>query len=193
MRKHSFLAALFFLALALPARAELTVAGVKFADDSVSGDKPLVLNGAGLRKKAFFKVYAIGLYLPAKAGAAEAAIGGSGPKRVRIVMMRDVDADTFAEALIESVHDNSGDAEKSALAQRLEAFKATLLTLKEAKEGDEIVLDFATDGSTQLMVGGAAKGAPVAGADFQQALLKIWLGAHPVQDDLKQALLGKGS
>ena len=36
------------------------VAGVILPDT----DNQLVLNGAGLRKRAFFQVYAIGLYLP---------------------------------------------------------------------------------------------------------------------------------
>ena len=38
-----------------------------------------------------------------------------------------------------------------------------------------------------------AKGKDIAGEDFYRALLRIWLGNKPVQDDLKQALLGKAS
>ena len=42
------------------------VAGVKL-DDSISlGGKTLVLNGAGVRTRAVFKVYAMGLYLTKK-------------------------------------------------------------------------------------------------------------------------------
>jgi len=33
-------------------------------------------------------------------------------------------------------------------------------------------------------------GAPIPGADFYRALLRVWLGDKPVQDDLKHALLG---
>ncbi len=36
----------------------------------------------------------------------------------------------------------------------------------------------------------APAGAPIAGEDFYRALLRIWLGDRPVQDDLKKALLG---
>jgi hypothetical protein len=43
---------------------------------------------------------------------------------------------------------------------------------------------------TQLTVDGKPSGAPIPGEDFYRALLKIWLGEHPVQDDLKKALLG---
>ncbi|MBP8162985.1 MAG: chalcone isomerase family protein, partial [Propionivibrio sp.] len=40
---------------------------------------------------------------------------------------------------------------------------------------------------------GQVRGSDFAGEDFFNALLKIWLGNKPVQDDLKQALLGKAS
>ena len=35
------------------------------------------------------------------------------------------------------------------------------------------------------------RGRDIAGDDFYKALLRIWLGNKPVQDDLKPALLGK--
>ena len=65
------------------------VAGVKLPDE----DQKLVLNGAGLRKRAFFQVYVIGLYLPEKKTAAAEVFGLPGAKRVLIHMMRDVDAE----------------------------------------------------------------------------------------------------
>jgi hypothetical protein len=38
-------------------------------------------------------------------------------------------------------------------------------------------------------VNGAARGT-IAGAAFNKALLKIWLGAKPAQEDLKKGMLG---
>ena len=43
---------------------------------------------------------------------------------------------------------------------------------------------------TVLSVQGKPMGRPIAGEDFYRALLRIWLGDKPVQDDLKKALLG---
>jgi hypothetical protein len=40
-------------------------------------------------------------------------------------------------------------------------------------------------------VAGQQRGKDIPGEDFYRALLRIWLGEKPVQDDLKQALLGK--
>jgi hypothetical protein len=52
-----------------------------------------------------------------------------------------------------------------------------------------IALDW-TGGATRVSVDGRPAGEPIAGEDFYRALLRIWLGEHPVQDDIKQGLLG---
>jgi hypothetical protein len=52
-----------------------------------------------------------------------------------------------------------------------------------------IALDW-TGAATQLLVDGKPVGRPIQGEDFYRALLRIWLGDKPVQDDLKKALLG---
>ena len=163
------------------------VAGVKLEDQIQPGN--LVLNGAGLRKRLFFQVYAIGLYLPKKTASAEEAIGGPGPKRVAIHMLRNIGAAEFSEALAEGIRANHSEAEAKALEPRVQALAAVMAELKEAKKGMAIALDFKGN-EMQLLVDGAARGQPIAGEDFYRALLRIWLGPRPVQDDVKKALLG---
>ena len=69
------------LLMALPVAAGELV-GVMM-DDSVSvGDDNLVLNGMGLRKKAMFKVYVGGLYLPARSSDSEAILVADGPRHM---------------------------------------------------------------------------------------------------------------
>jgi hypothetical protein len=65
-----------------------------------------------------------------------------------------------------------------------------MASLKEAKKGMAITLDWLPAAGTQMTVNGKPAGAAIAGEDFYQALLRIWLGPKPVQDDLKKALLG---
>jgi len=62
--------------------------------------------------------------------------------------------------------------------------------MKEAKKGMAIDLDWDPAAGTRVTIDGKPGGAPIAGADFYQALLRVWLGPKPVQDDLKKALLG---
>jgi Chalcone isomerase-like len=162
------------------------VAGVKIADE----EQKLLLNGAGLRKRAFFQVYVIGLYLPEKKTAAAEVISAAGPKRVAIHMLRDVDADQFGGALIDGMKDNVGEAEMKALEPRIRQLLAIMASMKEAKKGMRITLDWTATG-TAVTIDGKAAGQPIAGEDFYRALLKIWLGEKPVQADLKGALLGE--
>ena len=43
---------------------------------------------------------------------------------------------------------------------------------------------------TRVILDGKEAGAPIAGEDFYRALLRVWLGPRPVQNNLKKALLG---
>jgi len=176
---------LFLMACAWPAFA-VDVAGVRIPDT----DRQLVLNGAGLRTRAIFDVYAIGLYLPEKKAAAADAVAAAGPKRVAIHMLRDVGADQFTDALMDGMKDNHSEAEMKALDPRVKQLGAIMAEMKEAKKGMRITLDWVPGTGTAVTVNGKATGLPIQGEDFYRALLRIWLGDNPVQDDLKKALLG---
>src|SRR3954471_15858655 len=90
------------LLAALPAWAA-EVAGVNIDEKGRVGNTELSLTGAGVRKRLFFQVYAIGLYLQDRKAD---PISQPGPKRVQIHMLRDVGADTFNEALVEGIKAN---------------------------------------------------------------------------------------
>ena len=183
----AFRLALLFL-VAFPAWAA-EVAGVKLDDRTRVSGTELMLKGAGLRKRAFFQVYAMGLYLQdAKAD----PISQPGPKRVHIHMLRDVGAEAFTEALADGIRANHSDAEAKALEPRIKELAAIMAEVKEAKKGMAIALDFQPASGTVMLVNGAPRGKPIAGEDFYRALLRIWVGDKAVQDDLKRALLGGG-
>ena len=180
--------ALFLFLLPLAAGAA-DVGGVKVDDRTRVGGTELTLNGAGVRKRLFFEVYAIGLYVQQKNANAAQLIDQPGPKRVAIHMLRNVSADAFNEALGEGIRANHSEAEVKAFEPRLKELGAIMDQVKEARKGMAIGLDW-TGTETQVLINGKPAGKPIAGADFYKALLKIWLGDKPVQDDLKQALLG---
>ena len=169
------------------------VEGVKFDTQTQVASSELALNGAGLRKKVFFKVYAMGLYLAEKQTDADAILTAKGGKRIAITLLRDLTAQQFVDALQEGIVDNHSEAEMAALQDRITQFSETMLGIGEAKTGTVVLIDWLPESGTQLLVGGQAKGTPIAGEDFYRALLKIWIGNKPVQDDLKQALLGKSA
>ena len=179
------------LLFAQSAFATVEVAGLKFEEKAKVGNAELALNGAGLRSRFIVKVYAIGLYLPEKKAAAADVLGMKGAKRLHIVTLRELSAEDFANALVESINKNHPDSAMDPLKARVEEFRAAILTLKTANKGAVVQLDWLPESGTRLTVDGKALGKDIAGEDFYQALLKIWIGAKPAQDDLKDSLLGK--
>jgi len=184
MRKWMIIVAAAMLASAAQA-AE--VGGVKLDDKASVGGQDLVLNGAGIRTRAVFKVYVGSLYLPAKATTL-AGVLEKGPRRFQLNLLRTLSADQLVDALTDGIKDNSSPAELAAIKPQIDQMVATMKAFNEVKEKDVVTLDF-VDGATKIGLNGAAKGS-IAGDAFNKALTRIWLGDNPVQADLKKAMLG---
>ena len=164
------------------------IAGIRFADQIDVGSHRLQLNGAGLRTRFFFKVYAMGLYLQSGGMDPAQAIAAEGAKRAHIVTLRELTADQFADALVEGVRNNHTAAQWSALEARVGVLGKTIRSLESASEGMVVQLDYLPDRGTVLIIDGEEKGDAIAGADFYAALLRVWLGENPADGDLKRAL-----
>lgn len=182
-----FLAGLLYL-FALPVLAA-EVAGVKVSDTAQVGAQPLLLNGAGVRNKWLFKVYVGALYLPQQETSAEAIIADEHPHRVALHMLRDLGSKKLYGAFSEAIGANHTPAELAALDAELKQMAQIFDAIGEAKEGDLISLDYLPAGGTQIGVNGTVRGT-IAGAAFNRALLKIWLGRKPAQESLKKEMLG---
>ena len=166
--------------------------GVKLADRVQVDGQALELNGMALRTRFFFKVYVAGLYLPEKVTSAQAALEAPGAKRIVLVMMRDADAEQFCESIGAGLRANHSEAELERVKTQVDALMAKIRLIGEARKGTTIVLDYLPSlGATMLEVDGVARGEPMAGDAFYDALLRIWLGERPAQADLKRALLGQ--
>ena len=167
--------------------------GVRLEDRVRVDGQGLQLNGIALRTRmVFFKVYVAGLYLAEKASTAQEAFDARGAKRIILVMMRDATADQFSESIGTGLRINHSDEELARLKDQTDALMAMIHSAGVAKAGARIVLDYAPSaGATTLSMDGAALGPPMAGEEFYRALLRIWLGERPAQEDLKEALLGQ--
>jgi hypothetical protein len=172
--------------------AQKVVEGVRFEPRVSVQGQALSLNGAGLRAMMIVRVYAAGLYLPQPASTADAVLATPGPKRVRIVMLRKVSGERLADNLVTGIRDTTrSSAEQTALAARVEALRATMLQLGEARKGDEITLDYVPDAGTRISLGGRVVAADIPGEDFFRALLRIWVSKDAADQGLRHELLGK--
>jgi hypothetical protein len=170
--------------------ASVEVAGVKFENTVSAGGQELVLNGAGVRSRFVVKVYAAGLYVSQKSSNAKSIVEAKTARRIQMVMLRDLTADQLADALKDGIDNNASQAELDAIKGEIDALLNVMRAMKEAKKGQTVALDFSADGKTTVSVNGAARG-NVASEPLQRALLKIWLGDKPIQNDLKSSLLGQ--
>jgi hypothetical protein len=166
--------------------------GVTLEDRVRVDGQEILLNGIAVRTRyQFFKVYVAGLYLPQKASAPAEAIDGRGAKRISLTMVRDATAEQFVESIEHGLRANNSEAQLAEVKAQVDALFAKIRAVGEAKKGLRIVLDYSpSSSSTTLFVDGAAQGGPMASEAFYRALLRIWLGENPVQEDLKKALLG---
>ena len=151
-------------------------------------DVALQLNGMGYRTKFVFKVYVGALYTESKVKSRDAVQALSGPKRVVMHMVYDeVSKEKMADAWNEGFEENNSDAQLDKLKARLETFIAYFPDLKE---GDVVLLDYIPGKGTRVTINGDVKG-EIEGADFYTALLDVWLGEEPADDELKEAMLGE--
>jgi hypothetical protein len=172
------------------AQQPVDMEGQKFEPTVALAGQTLNLNGVGLRKKLFIKVYVAGLYTQQKSTNAAALINDKGPRRVTLRMLRDVDAESFIDSFNEGLKNNHTEAQLNAMKQQVDALTATLKAIGEAKKGDAINFDYTPDGGTRISVNGQPKGSAIAGADFFAAVLRIWLGEKPADESLKKGMLG---
>lgn len=176
-------------AVLLPPVQAAELEGAGLPDTASVGGQELVLNGLGLRKRAFFKVYVAGLYVGARSADGAALLAAPGAKRIAFSLKRDVGADTFSKALNDGVRDRSTPEQLAALQERLGKFDETILSLKEVKEHDLVFLDYVPGTGTSITHNGKSAGQPIPGEEFFRAILNIFIGARPVQESLKEGLL----
>jgi hypothetical protein len=179
------------LALPLAARADTEVGGVKFADAVPLGNARLQLNGAGVRYKAIFKVYAAGLYLTGKASTPEEVLAAAGPRRLHIVMLREIDANELGRLFTKGMEQNTSRAEFSKVIPGVIKMGEIFSQRKRLASGDHFSIDYVPDVGSTIVVNGKPASDPIKEPEFFNALMKIWLGKAPADQQLKEKLLGK--
>ena len=172
----------------------VTVSGVKFDDASDVKGAKVVLNGAGVRYKAVFKVYAAGLYLPKKAGSPEEVLAMPGAKKMNITMLREIDSAELGKLFSRGMEDNMEKAAFSKLVPGVMRMSQLFSDCKKLNAGDNFTIEWVPGTGTIITVSNPKcpkDMEPFKEPEFYNALLRIWLGPNPADWKLKDALLGK--
>jgi len=180
------------LSLAGPCGAQTTeLAGVKFASSVQLGDAKLQINGAGIRYKLMFKVYAAALYLTQKASTVDAVLAAPGPRRLQIVMLREIDADELGKLFTKGMEQNAPREEFSKSIAGILRLSDIFSSRKRLLPGESFAVEWLPGVGTQISINGRSAGEPIREPEFYSALMKIWLGKSPADAQLKDALLGQ--
>lgn len=167
----------------------LDMAGIVLPENAKLGNTTVLLNGAGIRTKFLFKVYVGALYLTRKQNSAETIIDDDSERRILLHMLREMKSAKLYDAFREGFEANNSQDVLFATNVQMKQMEQIFESLELVKKGDVILLDYEPGVGTKISVNGTTRGT-VTGAGFNRALLRIWLGNHPVQEDLKKGMLG---
>ena len=159
---------------------------------------PLQLNGGGVRQQAGSDLYTASLYLDKKLATAADILGNPGAKQLRVVMLRDVSAAEMGDLLARGMVANASDDELHRLVPALFSLGEMFGEQKKLVAGDSFHIDWqpGKDMSIRIYSGArAGQGAPTvqsfSHSELPGVMLRLWLGATPADQNLKNALLGQ--
>jgi hypothetical protein len=181
-----FAVALSLLLLASPAFG-MEVAGVNVAPTVTAGQKTLSLNGAGIRRKFFFKVYVGALYLERKVASRDELLRDPGDKLVRMIFVyKKVEKEKIVEAFAEGFSNNT-----PAVAGTAEAKEFLSWFTSDFVAGDTVDIALASDGTVSATQNGKPLGM-LRDPALSRAVLRIWFGDKPADAGLEKGMLGEG-
>jgi hypothetical protein len=162
------------------------VAGVKLAETVESGGQQLQLNGYGIRKKFFFKIYVGSLYTAQQASSSDQVINGAGGKLIRMnFLYSKVEKEKIIDGFAEGIKKNSPELVKDpAVISFLGWFDADFVA------GDQVDLTISADGRVSASHNNRPLGTLNSPA-LARGVLLIYLGNQPADSDMKKGMLGK--
>jgi Chalcone isomerase-like len=158
---------------------QVTVAGV-----------PLPFNGSGIRYKVFFKVYNLAMYTASKVSTAQEVLSLRSPIRLHFVALRELPGADLGVLFLQAMKDNSPqdliNKHEASINRLVEIFSGRAKIMPN----ETFAMDFVPGKGTTFYIQDVAQGAPIGNDEFSAMVLKIWLGQAPVDNSLKDALLG---
>ncbi len=178
--------------LAMPSSQAVSLSDVVLPETLDVEDQTLQLNGWGVRKKFFLKLYVGALYLPQKSSDANAILNSNSPIAIRLhILSKFVSAKKMEKAIKEGFAKSTA-GNTASIQHEIDQFLAFFRD--NVSEDDIFDIAYAPTLGVRVVMNGRELGVISGNREaFRKALFGIWLGADPVQEDLKAAMLGKSS
>jgi hypothetical protein len=166
----------------------IEISGIDMPDRFPKLESTLELKGAGVRNKFFMDLYAAGLYVGKKDSTAEEIMAADEPMAIRIHILSSlISSEKMTEATVDGFHKstggNLGDI-KAPMESFIEAFS------EEIFKGDIYDIVYTPKVGVTVYKNGDKK-AVAEGLNFKSALFGIWISKDPVQEDMRDGMLGQ--
>jgi len=185
MSKRLF-AALGVLFLLLSVNADAVEVSGTTLDPTVSvNERTLTLNGYGIRKKFFIKIYVGALYTAKRVSAPVELLQNPDDKLLRMHFLHSkVEKEKITGAFAEGFANNAPDVALSGDAKTFLSFFTA-----DFMKGDTVDLVLGADGTVVARHNGKVLGT-LRSAKLSQAILLIYVGPKPADESLKNGMLG---
>jgi hypothetical protein len=163
----------------------LEVAGAPVEQTVAVNGQTLKLNGAGLRKKLFVKVYVGSLYAVKRLSSPSEVFQDPGDKLIRMKFVHSkVGKEKIVEAFAEGFANNAPEVAASGEGKNFLAFFTD-----DFVKGDTVDLLLGADGMVTARQNGKVMGAMKSGK-LAHGILAIYFGEKPADEGLKRGMLG---
>lgn len=186
------LGALAWPVLAL-AQAVVTVDGVDVPTAATVRGKKLVLNGAGVRRRGYYKSNIVALYLPERLTTLDAIMKLDGPRRIQMLLLRDFSQSTVSRIFLADFKQATTDTEFKTLINEVAEIGAIYNNVKRVEQGDKVNIDWQPGaGIIASLNDRQLNEKPINNELAYQIYLRMFMGPN-VPPELRNRLLGLGN
>ena len=183
MKKLIFLIAIIF---GVSTQAQVKVGDATLPKTVTFNGEELTINGAGIREKFFFDIYAGGLYLKSKSKNGNTIASQDETMAIKLHILSGMMSRSKMAGALRDGFDKSTDGNTKSLDERIEKFISFINNEIEVGQVYDIVYE---KGKGSVIYKDGVEKGYVTGLDFKEALFKIWLGDKPADKGLKNEML----
>lgn len=175
------------------AQAVVKVDGVDVPTATTVRGKKLVLNGAGVRRRGYYKSNIVALYLPERLTTLDAIMKLDGPRRIQMLLLRDFSQSTVSRIFLADFKQATTDTEFKTLINEVAEIGAIYNNVKRVEQGDKVNIDWQPGaGIIASLNDRQLNEKPINNELAYQIYLRMFMGPN-VPEELRNRLLGLGN
>jgi len=174
---------------ALSAQAVVELEGVQVEETATVANTRVVLNGAAVRKRGYFKTEVAALYLPERRNTPEAIYKTNSVRRLVLNLLRDIPSATISRYFVGDFKQVATDAEFKQLINEVGYMGQIYGNLPKVSKGDVVVIEWIPGTGMTASINGKSMGDPIKSPLFFEVYMRMYL-SPAIPADFRNGLLG---